>query len=261
MSSRRRRHGERRAAKVEARRKRRQASVVTQRPPTAGRRRAGTAAADPRGVRPSEPGAPSRGERRDRLVPEDGAEPLGRALDAISEELGPWWERDDELEDLDEFDELEELEEGDAHLEVVTRLCTELRDVVAATLERQDPQVARAFVGARVRMADQLLEGTLGLGEDHFDVSQVVLTLRVWLLAAPTAGSVAGLAWVAENLGESGPNVRRAARILEPGGEQAGDESDIPALIWLMAGVVAVGAADRVLWLKDMDACTRRRDR
>jgi hypothetical protein len=152
-------------------------------------------------------------------------------------------DRDDELdlwEDEQEDDEDED-EEYDGP-DLLGLLQDGIREAVVATVEQRDPDVARAFVARGDRPLVDVFIGS-------------------WLAKARRRFPQAGLperasAWVAGTLGESGPAVGEAARVLGPAAAEAlrGQPLRTPddllvARIWLLAAVVVVGGAGGDRWL------------
>ncbi|MEJ2890799.1 hypothetical protein [Actinomycetospora aeridis] len=192
------------------------------------------------------------------------------AADDREDELDDDW--DDPWDDPWDDEEVDELELH-LRLEAVDRLCAELRDLVGATVERQDPHVASTFVATRIRTAAGHLPGdSPDPADGRLDGAQVALTLQVWLAVAgktqPDVGLVSEtVTWVADVLGRSGSEVEPGIRVIEVASAPAGtpglraDTGDIAALIWILAGVVAVGRANKVLWLAGLNAVGQRGDR
>jgi hypothetical protein len=217
---RRRRDGQRRAAKVEARRRRREAMA---RP-----RRSGHG---PAGVAPATSRSPRVGV--DEIVPdsrgcEDGL------WDDLEDDDDPW----DELDDLD--DALDDaLDDEPGPLDV---LQDRIRAVMAETVERRDPQVARRFVAGTPHDEARPWSG---------DRTLIDLFVASWLLKARRRRSDPDLAdrsvtWVGEHLGETAPVVADAARMLVPAAAEAAREHFLRtpldllvARVWLLAAVVA----------------------
>lgn len=215
-----RRDGQRRAAVV-ARRRRREAMA---RP-----RRGGHG---PAGVTPATSRFPRVGVDRvatpvDGIVPDaDGCE------DDLEEDDDPW----DELDDDDPWDELDDDPEP---LEV---LQDRIRAVVAETVERRDPGVARRFVAGTRRNEARPSSG---------DRTLIDLVVASWLLKARRRHSDPDLvrravAWVGEHLGGTAPVVADAARMLGPAAAEAAREhflrtplDVLVARLWLLAAVVA----------------------
>jgi hypothetical protein len=122
---------------------------------------------------------------------------------------------------------------------------------VAATVEQHDPEVARAFVARGHPFLINLFAGS-------------------WLAKARRRFPQADLperatAWVAEALGQAGPAVDDAARVLGPTAREALREQAcrIPddvlvARIWLLAAAVVVGGAGGDRWLDALDAAAER---
>lgn len=219
---RRRRDGQRRAAKVEARRRRREAMA---RP-----RRSGHGSA---GVTPATSRSPRVGtDRVAALVPDStGCE------DGLWDDLedDDFW---DEVDGLD--DEFDDLEDEPGPLDV---LQDRIRAVVAETVERRDPEVARRFVAGSPHDEAHPLRG---------DRTLIDLFVASWLNKARRRRSDPDLAgravtWVDEHLGETAPVVADAARVLGPAAAEASRENflrtppdTIVARIWLLAAVVAL---------------------
>jgi len=217
---RRRRDGQRRAAKVEARRRRREAMA---RP-----RRSGHG---PAGVAPTTSRSPRVGtDRVAELVP-----------DSVGCEDGLW----DDLEDDDFWDELDDDLEDDLDDEPgpFEALQDRIRAVVAETVERRDPEVARRFVAGSPHDEAHPWRG---------DRTLIDLFVASWLNKARRRRSDPELArravtWVDEHLGETAPVVADAARVLGPAAAEASRENFlrtppdvIVARIWLLAAVVAL---------------------
>lgn len=214
---RRRQDGRRRAAKVEARRARRT------RPP--------------RGARPL--GAAVERVTAPLLSDCEILEQFPRAFDG---DLDGW---DDDLDAWDDD------EDDDAWPDLLDLLRNAVRETVAATVEQQDPAVARAFVARGHPFLINLFVGS-------------------WLAKARRRFPQADLprratAWVAEVLGEAGPAVDDAARVLGPAAREALREHAcrIPddvlvARIWLLAAVLVVGGAGADRWLDALDAAADR---
>ncbi|MDD7921823.1 hypothetical protein [Actinomycetospora callitridis] len=218
---RRRRDGQRRAAKVEARRRRREAMV---RPRRSGHGPAGVAPATSRSPRigPAEIG-PDPGGCEDDL------------RDDLQDDDDPWDEFDDDLDDdLDDA-----LDDEPGPLEA---LQDRIRAVVAETVERRDPEVARRFVAGTPHDEARSSSG---------DRTLIDLFVASWLLKARRRRSDPDLArrsvtWVGEHLGETAPVVADAARMLGPKAAEAAREHFLRtpldllvARLWLLAGVVA----------------------
>ncbi|MFC5142543.1 hypothetical protein ACFPK1_30255 [Actinomycetospora rhizophila] len=145
---------------------------------------------------------------------------------------------DDELDLWDEEDEEDvEDEEDDAALD---ELRDRIREIVVATVEQRDPGIARAAVGWRERVLVDVFVGA-------------------WLSKArrrfrERASPSQAVAWVAANLGETGPAVDDAARLLGPEAPVALREhflrvpDDVSvARIWLLAAVIAPSTDDAVV--------------
>jgi hypothetical protein len=247
---RRRRDGQRRAAKVEARRRHREA---TARPPRGARPRgAGTAPlpaeADATRVSAPSPAEATEGSRAPR-----------------PDHLGSESRWDDDLDDRDDDDRFDEVEgEEYERLAAFARVCAEVRDAVEATLDRRDPEVARTFVATRIGAAGGHAPET-GPSDGRLDGPHVALVLQVWLIVSQRTQHDTDLAtraggWATELLGRSDPSLERVTRMLEaarapvPVGGSRAEPSDIPALIWLTAGIVAVGGAGGLRWLEGLDA-------
>ena len=224
----RRRHdGRRRAAKVEARRRRHLRSGV-RRPP--------------RGARPL-------GASVERVTAPllSDCELLEQFPHAFDDDLDDGWD-DDLARDDDEDDE-----DDDAWPDLLDLLQDGIREAVAATVEQHDPEVARAFVA-------------------RGDPFLINLFVGSWLAKARRRFPQADLpgrttAWVAEALGEAGPAVDDAARVLGPTAREALREHlfRIPddvlvARIWLLAAVLVVGGAGGDRWLDALDAAVRTTD-
>ncbi|WP_328306642.1 hypothetical protein [Actinomycetospora sp. NBC_00405] len=214
---RRRRDGQRRAAKVEARRRRREAMA---RP-----RRSGHG---PAGVAPATSRSPRIGPDEIVLGPggcEDGL------WDDLEDDDDAWDEPDDDLDDAldDEPGPLEALQDR-------------IRAVVAETVERRDPEVARRFVAGTPHDETRPWSG---------DRTLIDLFVASWLLKARRRRSDPDLArrsvtWVGEHLGETAPIVTDAARMLGPAAAEAAREHFLRtppdllvARLWLLAAVVA----------------------
>lgn len=140
---------------------------------------------------------------------------------------------DDELDLWDEEDG-EDDGEDDEDDDLIDLLRERIREVVVATVEHRDPEVARAVLAGGDRIVIDVFVGS-------------------WLAKArrrPEAASPArAVAWIAANLGESGPAVEDAARLLGPSAPLALREhflrvpDDVSvARIWLLAAVVAPSA-------------------
>jgi hypothetical protein len=228
MGRRRRRHdGRRRAAKVEARRRRHLRSGVTR---------------PPRGARLL--GATVERVTAPLLSDCELLEQFPHAFDDDLDDDG--WD-----DDLDAWDDEDDDEDDDAWPDLLDLLQDGIRETVAATVEQQDPEVARAFVARGDRFLINLFVGS-------------------WLAKARRRFPQADLpgratAWVAEVLGQAGPAVDDAARVLAPTAREALrehafriPEDVLVARIWLLAAVVVVGGAGGDRWL---DASTRRRAR
>lgn len=218
---RRRRDGQRRAAKVEARRRRREAMA---RPRHSG--------PGPAGVAPATSRSPRIGaDRVASLVPhpvgcEDGLR------DDLEDDDDPWDELDDDLDDA--------LDDEPGPLDV---LQDRLRAVVAETVERRDPEVARRFVAGTLHDEARPWSG---------DRTLIDLFVASWLLKARRRRSDPDLArrsvtWVGEHLGETAPVVADAARMLGPAAAEAAREHFLRtpldllvARLWLLAAVVAL---------------------
>lgn len=224
---RRRRDGQRRAAKVEARRRRREAVA---RP-----RRSGPG---PAGVGPATSRSPRVGtDRVAALVPDSVGCGVG-LWDDLEDDDDFWDELDDDLDD--EFDDLDD-EPGPFEA-----LQDRIRAVVAETVERRDPEVARRFVAGSPHDEAHPLRG---------DRTLIDLFVASWLNKARRRRSDADLArravtWVDEHLGETAPVVADAARVLGPAAAEASRENFlrtppeiIVARIWLLAAVVALAPA------------------
>ncbi|MEJ2861821.1 hypothetical protein [Actinomycetospora flava] len=213
--SRRRHDGRRRAAKVERRLERRR----TPRPPREGRSPAGTAPANaPLAPRAAEP---------ERATAELGAL-LGGFLADLDDDLDDeGWDDgwDDEDDDEDDYFEL---------------LQDRVRTVVADTVDREDGEIARTFVAGCLAGSRVLVD----------------VTVAAWLAKAGrrVGGDVSRRAvrWVAEHLGEAGPVVDDAARLLGSEAAAARNESFLRtpddvlvARLWLLAALLtpAVGGA------------------
>jgi len=215
---RRRRDGQRRAAKVEARRRRREAMA---RP-----RRSGHG---PAGVAPATSRSPRIGP--DEIAPDPGGYEDG-FRDDLEDDDDPWDELDDDLDDA--------LDDEPGPLEVLQDL---IRAVVAETVERRDPEVARRFVAGSPHDEAHPLRG---------DRTLIDLFVASWLNKARRRRSDPDLArravtWVDERLGETAPVVADAARVLGPAAAEASRENFlrtppdvIVARIWLLAAVVAL---------------------
>jgi hypothetical protein len=216
---RRRRDGQRRAAKVEARRRRREAMA---RP-----RRSGHG---PAGVAPATSRSPRVGP--DEIVPDSGG-----CEDGLWDD--PRDELDDDLDDELDDDLDDDLDDEPDPLEVVR---DRIRAVVAETVERRDPEVARRFVAGTPHDEARPWSG---------DRTLIDLFAASWLLKARRRRSNPDLArrsvtWVGEHLGETAPVVADAARMLGPAAAEAAREhflrtplDVLVARLWLLAGVVA----------------------
>jgi hypothetical protein len=141
---------------------------------------------------------------------------------------------DDRDDELDLWEEDEDDDEEDAS-DLIDLLRERLREVVVATVEQRDPEVARAFVTAGDRIVVDVVVG-----------SWLAKARRRFPEAARPARAVA---WIAANLGEAGPAVDDAARLLGPAAPAALREhflrvpDDVSvARIWLLAAVVAPSA-------------------
>jgi hypothetical protein len=228
---RRRQDGRRRAAKVEARRRRQVRSGVT-RPPRGAR---------PRGAAVERVTAPL-------LSDCELLEQFPHAFDDIDDDLDDdGWD-----DDLDAWDDEDDGDDGDWP-DLLGRLQDGIREAVAATVEQQDPEVARAFVARGDPFLINLYVGSwLAKARQRFP--------RVDLPGRTTA-------WVAEALGQAGPAVDDAARVLGPAAREALREHAcrIPddvlvARIWLLAAVLVVGGAGGDRWLDALDAAVRTTD-
>ncbi|MDD7940562.1 hypothetical protein PHK61_19235 [Actinomycetospora lutea] len=207
MGGRRRRDGGRRAATVEARRQRRTRPPHTR----------ATRAVEPRITAPL-------------LSDCELIEQFPHAFD------------DDPDDELDLWVEDEEEDDEDDAPDLVDVLRERLREVVVATVEQRDPEVARAFVARGDRTLIEVVAGAwLAKARRRFPRAD---------LAARAA------AWVARTLGEAGPAVDDAARVLGPAAQEAlrehflrAPEDVVVARIWLLAAVVVVGGAGGDRWL------------
>ena len=191
---RRRRDGQRRAAKVEARRRRREAMA---RP-----RRSGHG---PAGVGPATSRTPRVAANVDGIVPGSGGCEDG-LRDDLEDDDDPWDELDDDLDD--------DLDDEPGPFEA---LQDRIRAVVAETVERRDPEVARRFVAGSPHDEAHPLRG---------DRTLIDLFVASWLHKARRRRSDPDLArravtWVAEHLGETAPVVADAARVLGPAAAEA----------------------------------------
>ena len=213
--------GQRRAAKVEARRRRREAMA---RP-----RRSGHG---PAGVAPAASRSPRVGTDRVATFVPDSVGREDGLWDDLEDDDDPWDQLDDDLDD--EFDD----EPGPFEA-----LQDRIRAVVAKTVERRDPEVARRFVAGSPHDEAHPLRG---------DRTLIDLFVASWLNKARRRRSDPDLArravtWVDEHLGETAPVVADAARVLGPGAAEASRENFlrtppdiIVARIWLLAAVVAL---------------------
>ena len=216
---RRRRDGQRRAAKVEARRRRREAMA---RP-----RRSGHG---PAGVGPATSRTPRVAADVDGIVPGPGG-CEDDLRDDLEDDDDPWDELDDDLDD--------DLDDEPGPLDL---LQDRIRLVVADTVRRRDPEVARAFV------VETPYDEAHPFRSDRTLIDLVVAS---WLLKARRRRSDPDLArraatWVGEHLGETAPVVADAARVLGPAAAEASREhflrtppDVLVARIWLLAAVVA----------------------
>ena len=130
-----------------------------------------------------------------------------------------------------------------------TLLQDRIRAVVAETVERRDPEVAR-----RVRRRGR---PTTRPSPFRGDRTLIDLFVASWLLKARRRRSDPDLArravtWVGEHLGETAPVVADAARVLGPAAAEASRENFLRtppdvlvARIWLLAAVVAPGPGAR----------------
>jgi hypothetical protein len=183
--------------------------------------------------------------------PPRGARPLGAAVERVTAPLlsdGELLERfphtvdDDGWEDEDDVRDDEDDEDDDAWPDLLDLLRDGIRETVAATVEQRDPEVARSFVARGHPFLINLYAGS-------------------WLAKARRRFPQADLpdratAWVAEVLGQAGPAVDDAARVLGPTAKEALREQAcrIPddvlvARIWLLAAVLVVGGAGGDRWL------------
>lgn len=217
------RDGQRRAAKVEARRRRREALAR----PARGRARAGATPSISRRPRVGEAADTGRVSRVAALVDEIVADP-----DELDDEF--WDDLEEEEDDLDD-----DLDDEPGPLEL---LQDRVRLVVAETVERHDPEIARAFIAGIPHDEDRPSSG---------DRTLIDLFVGSWLHKARRRRADPDLArravtWVGENLGETTPVVADAARLLGPAAAEAGRENFLRtppdvlvARIWLLAAVVA----------------------
>ncbi|GAA4944125.1 hypothetical protein EV188_10562 [Actinomycetospora succinea] len=142
---------------------------------------------------------------------------------------------DDELDLWDE--EEDDDEEDDAALD---ELRERIREIVVATVEQRDPEIARAAVGWRERvLVDVVVGAWLAKARRRFPQR-----------ALPSQA----VAWVAAHLGEAGQAVQDAARLLGPEAPAALREhflrvpDDVSiARIWLLAAVIAPSTDDAVV--------------
>jgi hypothetical protein len=161
---------------------------------------------------------------------------------------------DDDLDDDGWDDDLDAWDDEDdgSWPDLLDLLQDGVREAVAATVERQDPDVARAFVARGHPFLINLFVGSwLAKARRRFPQADL-------LLGRATA-------WVAEVLGEAGPAVDDAARVLGPTAGEALREQAcrIPddvlvARIWLLAAVLVVGGAGGDRWLDALDAAAER---
>jgi hypothetical protein len=166
----------------------------------------------------------------DEIVPDSGGCEDG-LWDDLEDDDDFWDELDDDLDD--------DLDDEPGPLEA---LQDRIRAVVAETVERRDPEVARRFVAgtphdeARPWSGDRIL---------------IDLFVASWLLKARRRRSDPDLVhrsvtWVGEHLGETAPVVADAARMLGPAAAEAAREHFLRtppdllvARVWLLAAVVA----------------------
>ena len=158
--------------------------------------------------------------------------------DSVGCEDGLW----DDLEDDDFWDELDDDLEDDLDDEPgpFEALQDRIRAVVAETVERRDPEVARRFVAGSPHDEAHPWRG---------DRTLIDLFVASWLNKARRRRSDPELArravtWVDEHLGETAPVVADAARVLGPAAAEASRENFlrtppdvIVARIWLLAAV------------------------
>ncbi|WP_433781715.1 hypothetical protein ACQPX6_18125 [Actinomycetospora sp. CA-101289] len=194
--------------------------------------------------------------------PPRGARPLGAAVERVTAPLLSDCELleqfphafDDDEDELDDgWDDEDDAwdDGGDDRPDRLDLLDDGVRAALRATVVQQDPEVARALVAR---------------GEQFY----VNLFVGSWLAKARRRFPQADLAerataWVAEVLGEAGPAVDDAARVLGPAAREAlrGTLFRIPddvlvARIWLLAAVLVVGGAGGDRWLEGLDATAER---
>jgi hypothetical protein len=142
-------------------------------------------------------------------------------------------------------------EDDDAWPDLLDLLQAGIREAVAAAVEQQDPEVARAFVARGQPFLINLFAGSW-LAKARRRFPQTDLPERA-------------TAWVAEVLGQAGPAVDDGARVLGPTAREALREQAcrIPddvlvARIWLLAAVLVVGGAGGDRWLDALDAAADR---
>lgn len=149
---------------------------------------------------------------------------------------------DDDDDDLDGWDDWDDWDEDgdDEEDDLVDLLRERLREVVVATVERRDPAIARAAVAGPERVLIDVFVGSW-LAKARRRVPDHDLAGRA-------------VAWVAANLGETGPAVQDAARLLGPAAREALHENflrvpdDVSvARIWLLAAVIAPSTDDALI--------------
>jgi hypothetical protein len=198
--------------------------------------------------------------RARRTRPPRGARPLGATVERVTAPLlsdcelleqFPHAFDDDGWDDEAWDDDLDVWEDDDAWPDLLDLLRDGVRETVAATVQHQDPEVARAFVARGHPFLINLFVGS-------------------WLAKARRRFPQADLpgratTWVVEVLGEAGPAVDDAARVLGPmAGEALWEHAcRIPddvlvARIWLLAAVLVVGGAGGDRWLDALDAAAER---
>jgi hypothetical protein len=176
---------------------------------------------------------------------------------------------DDDV-DLDVGDEEEDLDIA----EVVDMLAGQLEAIVQETVTRPSPEPAR-LLADRVAEADQVAieyddadPDELGGGEGVPGVSMAFAILAAWISGARQELDTPDLAdtvldWITTHLGEPAAVLaRRAAGLLgapdAPNlavnqlAEDLGHDF-IPAILWLIAGMVAAYGAGDVVWLRRHD--------
>ncbi|PVZ08900.1 hypothetical protein [Actinomycetospora cinnamomea] len=213
------------------------------------RRRRRVAARPPRGARRGRASTVAR--RRDG----GGAAPgLGALLDGIVGGLDDdAWEdeADDAWDDSDEddWDDSDDSDDSDEDFELLRDW---VRVVLGETVDQRDGEIARAFVTG-LRRPPALADLFPGPSQDRVLVDLVVDS---WLGKARRRHPDEDLArravaWVREVLGESGPVVEDAARVLWSSGAEVLREDFLRtpddvlvARLWLLAAVLALAPVD-----------------